>query len=121
MTLPAINPGGQQQMSEYSTRGLVATTPRFMVLQDGVALANFRLAEWAGDAEDTKNLNWFSVVVHGELAHQVRNGLTKGARVLIQGDLVIRQWEHDTTRASGSTAELTARAIGYDIAWEDKP
>jgi len=103
-------------MSDYSTRGLVATTPRFMVLQDGVALANFRLAEWVGE-EDTENLNWFSVVVHGELAHQVRHAVTKGDRILIQGDLVIRQWEHETTRSSGSTAELTARNIGHDIGW----
>jgi len=104
-------------MSEYSTRGLVATTPRFMVLRDGVALANFRLAEWVGE-EDTENLNWFSVVVYGELAHQVRHAVTKGDKILIQGDLVIRQWEHETTRSSGSTAELTARAIGHDISWE---
>ena len=66
-------------MSDYSTRGLVATTPRFMVLQDGVALANFRLAEWVGEY-DTENLNWFSVVVHGDLAHQVRHAVTKGER-----------------------------------------
>ena len=104
-------------MGEYSTRGLVATTPRFMVLQDGVALANFRLAEWVGE-EDTENLNWFSVVVYGELAHQVRHAVTKGDKILIQGDLVIRQWEHETTRSSGSTAELTARNIGHDISWE---
>jgi len=103
-------------MSDYSTRGLVATTPRFMVLQDGVALANFRLAEWVGE-EDTENLNWFSVVVHGELAHQVRHAVTKGDKILIQGDLVIRQWEYETTRSSGSTAELTARNIGHDIGW----
>ena len=104
-------------MSEYSTRGLVATTPRFMVLQDGVALANFRLAEWTGEPGDTKSLNWFSVVVYGELAHQVRDTVTKGDGILIQGDLVIRQWEYETTRSSGSTAELTARNIGHDIGW----
>ena len=104
-------------MGEYSTRGLVATTPRFMVLRDGVALANFRLAERVGE-EDTENLNWFSVVVYGELAHQVRHAVTKGDKILIQGDLVIRQWEHEGTRSSGSTAELTARNIGHDIGWE---
>ena len=106
-------------MSEYSTRGLVATTPRFMLLYgDGMALANFRLAEWTGEPGDTKSLNWFSVVVYGELAHQVRHAVTKGDRILIQGDLAIRQWEHEITRSSGSTAELTARAIGHDISWE---
>jgi single-stranded DNA-binding protein len=105
-------------MSDYSTRGLVATTPRFMVLQDGVALANFRLAEWVGEG-DTENLNWFSVVVNGDLAYQVRHAVTKGDKILIQGDLIIREWEHAPGN-SGTTAELTARTIGHDIGWAGK-
>ena len=103
-------------MSDYSTRGLVATTPRFMVVGD-VALANFRLGAWVGEY-DSKKLDWFSVVVHGDLAYKVRDWVGKGDEILVQGDLVIRQWENDATRSSGSTAELTARNIGHDISWE---
>jgi single-stranded DNA-binding protein len=95
----------------------VATTPRFILTEAFEALANFRLATW--DTEyDTKTLVWYSVVARGALAYKVQDWVKKGDEILVQGDLVIRQWEHDTTRASGSTAELTARVIGHDISWK---
>jgi len=91
--------------------GLVATTPRHMVTQDGLPITSFRLVDTVtkpargGTVEQTHN-NWITVTAFGAMAVEMSVEVSKGARIDITGLLYIRDW--DNGERSGTSVELEA-------------
>ena len=106
---------------QYSVTGLVATTPRHLVTQDGLPITSFRLAaslrkfdkqlnRWV-DAET----NWFTITSFRQLAVNSSMSVSKGDRVVVIGRLRVRDW--DNGERAGTSVELEAESIGHDLLW----
>ena len=101
-------------MKQYSVSGLVATTPRHLVTQEGLAITSFRLAEYdAGDSSDITN--WYTITAFRQMAVNAASSITKGDRVVAVGMLKIRDW--DNGERSGTSVEIEATALGHDLEW----
>lgn len=101
--------------------GLVCTTPHHLTTSEGLAITSFRLAssvrrfnqatqEWV-DADT----NWYTISCFRELAVNSAESLQKGDRVVVVGQLRLRDWEN--TDRSGTTVEVEADIIGHDLNW----
>ena len=109
-------------MSEQITvAGLVATTPRHLVTQDGLPITSFRLA--ASHRKFDRNLdkwvdgetNWFTVTAFRQLAINVASSISKGERVLVSGKLRARDW--DNGDRAGTSVEIEVDSVGHDLCW----
>ncbi|MFM1993779.1 MAG: hypothetical protein RL537_468 [Actinomycetota bacterium] len=104
---------------QVSVRGLIATTPRQVVTENGLTVISFRLASSYRkfDQESktwiTGETNWFTVSAFRKLASNAGASLAKGDRVIVQGRLRIRDW--DNGERSGTSVEIDADAIGHDL------
>ena len=105
---------------QITVTGLVATTPRHLVTQDGLAITSFRLAssqkffsvsrnEWV---EET---NWYTITTFKTLAINVVGSVNKGERILVQGAMHVRNW--DDGERGGTYVEIEATSIGHDLKW----
>lgn len=101
--------------------GLVATTPRHLITQDGLPITSFRLAssnrrfdkalgKWV-DGET----NWYTITAFKQLAINAAGSVSKGDRIFVQGVLRVRDW--DNGERSGTSVELEAEALGHDLTW----
>jgi single-strand DNA-binding protein len=101
--------------------GLVATTPRHLVTQDGLPITSFRLAASSRryDRQQSKwvdgETNWYTVTSFRQLAINCATSINKGERVLITGKLHIRDW--DNGERAGTSVEIEADHIGHDLMW----
>lgn len=109
-------------MSEQITvAGLVATTPRHLVTQDGLPITSFRLASSHRKFDRTENkwvdgeTNWFTVTAFRQLAINGAGSVAKGDRVLVTGKLRVRDW--DNGERAGTSVEIEAEAMGHDLSW----
>ena len=109
-------------MSEIITvAGLVATTPRHLVTQDGLPITSFRLAaaHRRFDRKENKwvdgETNWFTITSFRQLAINSAGSISKGERVLVTGKLRVRDW--DNGERAGTSVEIEADALGHDINW----
>ena len=109
-------------MSEIVTvSGLVATTPRHLVTQDGLPITSFRLAASHRRFDRTANkwvdgeTNWFTVTAFRQLAINSAGSVSKGERVLVTGKLRVRDW--DNGERAGTSVEVEAEALGHDLTW----
>lgn len=109
-------------MSEVITvAGLVATTPRHLVTQDGLPITSFRLAASHRRFDRTANkwvdgeTNWFTVTAFRQLAINAAGSISKGERVLVTGKLRVRDW--DNGERAGTSVEVEAEALGHDLTW----
>ncbi len=109
-------------MSEIITvTGLVATTPRHLVTQDGLPITSFRMAASHRRFDRTANkwvdgeTNWFTVTAFRQLAINAAGSVSKGERVLVTGKLRVRDW--DNGERAGTSVEIEAEAIGHDLTW----
>lgn len=99
--------------------GLVSTTPRSMVTNDGLAITSFRLASTQRRFDATQErwvdgeTNWYTVTAHGQLAINAATSIKKGDRVLLTGALKIRDWEND--EHTGTVIEIEVTSIGHDL------
>jgi single-strand DNA-binding protein len=110
------------KMSESITvTGLIATTPRHLVTQDGLAITSFRLASSQRRFDKNQNkwvdgeTNWYTITAFRQLAINVAGSFNKGDRVLITGKLRIRDW--DNGERAGTSVEIEADAAGHDLSW----
>jgi single-strand DNA-binding protein len=108
------------QRDTITVTGLVATTPRHLVTSEGLAITSFRLASSQYKTNDrgesvAVDTNWYTVSAFRNLASNSAESIKKGDRVVIVGDLRIRDWEN--TDRSGTTVEIEARTIGHDMYW----
>ena len=101
--------------------GLVATTPRHLITADGLPITSFRLAcsyrrfdrgtmKWV-DGET----NWYTITSFKTLAINVAGSINKGDRIVVSGDLRVRDW--DNGERAGTSVEIEATAIGHDLNW----
>lgn len=109
-------------MSEQITvMGLVATTPRHIVTQDGLPITSLRLAAAYRRFDRTLNkwvdgeTNWYTVTAFRQLAVNLANSVAKGERIIVIGKLRVRDW--DNGERAGTSVEIEAESIGHDLTW----
>ncbi|MDM7892377.1 single-stranded DNA-binding protein [Curtobacterium caseinilyticum] len=101
--------------------GIVATEPRHLVTDTGIAISSLRLASpsrrWDRGTSAWTNgtTNWYTVTAFRSLAANVHKSLKKGDRVVVTGRVRIRTWERDGR--GGTSVEIDAEGIGHDLAW----
>jgi len=108
-------------METTTITGLVATTPRHLITPDGLPITSFRLAssnrrydrakgEWV-DGET----NWFTITAFRTLAVNVHKSIGKGDRIIVSGELRVRDW--DNGERVGTSVEVEASSVGHDLSW----
>jgi single-strand DNA-binding protein len=109
-------------MSELiAATGLVATTPRHLVTQDGLPITSFRLASSQRRFDRAQNkwidgeTNWFTVTGFRQLAINASTSVSKGDRIVVAGKLRVRDW--DNGERAGTSVEIEADSIGHDLSW----
>ena len=109
-------------MTELVTiSGLVATTPRHLITQDGLPITSFRLAssQRRFDREQNKwidgETNWFTITGFRQLAINLSTSVQKGERIIVTGRLKIRDW--DNGERAGTSVEVEAEHVGLDLFW----
>lgn len=108
-------------LEQIAVSGLVATTPRHLVTQEGLPITSFRLAS-AGRRFD-RNLNkwvdtetnWYTITSFTQLAINAAGSINKGDRILVIGKLRIRDW--DNGERAGTSVEIEATSMGHDLTW----
>jgi single-strand DNA-binding protein len=97
-------------MSNITTVGLVATTPRYLLTVDDLPCISFRLA-----SNETSNdiTNWYTITAFGQLASNLRDSIEKGDRVIVSGELKIRDW--DNGERTGTSVEVISNSVGHDL------
>jgi len=98
-------------MDKITLTGLVATSPRHLVTQEGLPVTTFRLAT----AENDGPTNWYTVQTYRTLAINVASSISKGERVILTGSLRIRDW--DNGERAGTSVEVEATSIGHDLSY----
>jgi single-strand DNA-binding protein len=105
----------------FSVQGLVATTPRHLVTQDGLPITSFRLASSKRRFDRSKNAwidgetNWFTVTCFRQLAINTAASVSKGDRICTTGRLKVRDW--DNGERTGTSVEIEAEVLGHDLSW----
>ncbi len=105
----------------FSVTGLVATTPRHLVTQDGLPITSFRLAASTKKFDKQTNrwadgeTNWFTVTSFRQLAINSATSVSKGDRVVVMGRLRVRDW--DNGERAGTSVEIEAETLGHDLVW----
>ena len=109
-------------MSEnFTVSGLVATTPRHLVTQEGLPITSFRLASSKRRYDRTKRAwvdgetNWFTITSFRQLAINSATSISKGDRIVASGRLKVRDW--DNGERSGTSVEIEADCLGPDLSW----
>ena len=109
-------------MSEsFTVSGLVATTPRHLVTQEGLPITSFRLASSKRRFDRTKKIwvdgetNWFTITSFRQLAINSAGSISKGDRIIVSGRLKVRDW--DNGERSGTSVEIDAESLGHDLSW----
>ena len=101
--------------------GLVATTPRHLVTQDGLPITSFRLASSHRKFDRKENkwvdgeTNWFTVTAFRQLAINSAGSVAKGDGVIVSGKLRVRDW--DNGERAGTSVEIEADGLGHDMSW----
>jgi single-strand DNA-binding protein len=108
-------------MENITVSGLVATTPRHLVTQDGLPITSFRLAssQRRFDRATSKwidgETNWYTITAFRTLAINVAGSVNKGDRIIVTGTLRVRDW--DNGERNGTSVEVEVTAVGHDLAW----
>lgn len=109
-------------MSETITvSGLVATTPRHLVTQDGLPITSLRMAASHRKFDRTLNkwvdgdTNWYTVTAFKQLAINIAGAVAKGERIIVTGKLRVRDW--DNGERAGTSVEIEATSVGHDLNW----
>jgi len=101
--------------------GIIATEPRHLVTDTGIAITSMRLASpsrrWDRTTSTWTNgaTNWYTVTAFRSLAANVHRSLKKGDRIIVTGRVRIRTWERDGR--GGTSVEIDADGLGHDLAW----
>lgn len=100
-------------MADVVVEGLVATTPRHIVTNEGLPITSFRLAQ--EDKAGNGQTNWYTITSFRTLAINVASSVNKGDRIIVHGSLRIRDW--DNGERSGTSVEIEAESVGHDLSW----
>ncbi len=101
--------------------GVVATEPRAITTQEGLAVTSFRLASTQRRFDRAKerwvdgDTNWYTITSFRHLATNAAVSVRKGERVVVTGRLRIRDWE--SGQRAGTNIDVEADALGHDLSW----
>lgn len=100
--------------------GNVTRDPELRFTPSGQATASFGLAvnrKWQNrqTREWEEAVSFFDIVCWREMAENVSESLTRGARVIVTGRLEQRSWEQDGKKRS--RVEVVADEIGPSLRW----
>jgi len=101
--------------------GLVATTPRHLITQDGLPITSLRMAASHRKFDRTQNkwvdgdTNWYTVTAFKQLAINIAGAVNKGERIVVTGKLRVRDW--DNGERAGTSVEIEATSVGHDLNW----
>jgi single-strand DNA-binding protein len=104
-----------------TTAGLVATTPRHLVTAEGLQITSFRLAcsnrrfDQASMKWVDGDTNWYTITAFKTLAINTASSISKGDRIIVSGNLRVRDWDNGET--TGTSIEVEANFIGHDLNW----
>lgn len=111
------------QETQITVIGNLTSDPELRFTQSGKPVANFTVAStprrWdkqQGQSVDGEPL-FLRCTVWGDMAQHVTESLTKGARVIAQGNLRQQNWQTDAGEKRSSLA-LDVQAIGPDLRWQ---
>lgn len=96
---------------QITASGLIATTPRYLVTFEGLGILSFRLASERGSEE----INWYTVTLTGPSAVNAHTSLNKGERIIVSGELKVRDW--DNGESTGTSVEILATVAGHDLTY----
>lgn len=96
-------------MARTTIKALVATTPRHLITQDGVAITSFRACE---TVEPGVN-NWFTILAFNGIAIYANSSINKGDRIVVSGEIKLRDW--DNGESTGTSVEINADTLGHDL------
>jgi single-strand DNA-binding protein len=106
-------------MNKIAVSGMVATTPRHLVTQDGLPITSFRLVSTIEktnpDGTVTTTNNWYTITSFRQLAINAAGSISKHDKIVVSGDLHVRDW--DNGERAGTSVEINADAIGHDLLW----
>lgn len=91
--------------------GNLGKDPEIRYTQSGSAVANFSVAATTGYGE-YEHTEWYRCVVWKKLAQVCSEHLSKGSRVLVEGELRTRKWEDQSGQTRYST-ELHTRNVVF--------
>jgi single-strand DNA-binding protein len=118
---PAINHEEKQTMTITSTTiaGNLTRDPEIRYTRDGQATTSLSVAvnrRWQNrqTQEWEESASFFDIVCWRDLAENVALSLTKGARVVVTGNLEERRWETEDGETR-SKVELVADEIGASL------
>jgi single-strand DNA-binding protein len=106
---------------QITVSGLVATTPRHLITQDGLPITSFRIASSQRRFDRVQNkwvdgeTNWYTITAFRTLAINMAGSINKGERIVVQGTLRVRDW--DNGERAGTSVEIEATAVGHDLTW----
>jgi single-strand DNA-binding protein len=112
---------GKVMSENFTVSGLVATSPRHLVTQEGLPITSFRLASSNRRYDRTKKAwvdgetNWFTVTSFRQLAINSASSISKGDRIVATGRLKVRDW--DNGERTGTSVEIEADSLGPDLTW----
>ena len=96
--------------------GHLGQDPEVRYTQGGLTIANLRIATSErrpdGNGGWKKETEWHTVVVFGKRADVVKQYMTKGSEVFIEGSLRTRQWQDQAGQKRQST-EIVSRDIRF--------
>jgi len=101
---------GKQMTDTITLTGLVATSPRHIVTQEGLPITSFRLV-----TSTEQESNWYTVTGFKSLAINMATSISKGDRILITGNLRVRDW--DNGERAGTSVEIEATSVGHDLVY----
>jgi single-strand DNA-binding protein len=106
---------------QITVMGLVATTPRHLVTQDGLPITSLRIAcsnrrfDTASNRWVDGDTNWYTVTAFKQLAINIAGSIAKGERIIVTGKLRVRDW--DNGERAGTSVEIEAESVGHDLTW----
>jgi single-strand DNA-binding protein len=112
---------GGTMSDSITLTGVVATAPRSITTQEGLAITSFRMAspQRRFDRSQEKwidgDTNWYTITTFRQLAANAAVCVKKGERVVVTGRLRIREWESGDK--TGTNIDVEADALGHDLSW----
>jgi single-strand DNA-binding protein len=101
-------------MSQITITGLVATTPRHLVTQEGLHITSFRVAS-SDPTDENGSTNWFTITAFNALGINSASSISKGDRIIVTGSLRVRDWDNGTR--AGTSIEIQASTLGHDLVY----
>jgi single-strand DNA-binding protein len=110
-------------MSTITIVGNLTDEPELRFTPSGAALVKFSVAvnrrklNPATNAWEDAGTDFHRVTAWRQLAENIAASLSKGSRVVVEGDLQQRHWTDEKTNEKRSAWELNAFTVGADLTW----